>query len=82
MRKEVIRMGGVIVEISNNQKTKSPNKSIVGFSTISVENTKELSTLSVENTQQFIERLCDGDDIEEHQMYDGWVIDYPLDYDP
>jgi len=71
LRKEVIRMGGVIVEISNNQKTKSPSKSIVGFSTI-----------SVENTQQFIERLSDGDDIEEQQMYDGWVIDYPLDYDP
>ena len=71
MRKEVIRMGGVIVERSNNQKTKSPNKSIVGFSTISVENSK-----------QFIERLSDGDDIEEQQMYDGWVIDYPLDYDP
>ncbi len=64
-------MGGVIVEISNNQKTKSPSKSIVGFSTISVENSK-----------QFIERLSDGDDIEEQQMYDGWVIDYPLDYDP
>tara|TARA_B100000029_G_scaffold348452_1_gene340834 strand:+ start:1540 stop:1734 length:195 start_codon:yes stop_codon:yes gene_type:complete len=64
-------MGGVIVERSNNQKTKSPNKSIVGFSTISVENSK-----------QFIERLSDGDDIEEQQMYDGWVIDYPLDYDP
>ena len=71
MRKEVIRMGGVIVERSNNQVSQSPSKSIVGFSTISVENSK-----------QFIERLSDGDDIEEQQMYDGWVIDYPLDYDP
>lgn len=64
-------MGGVIVERSNNQVSQSPSKSIVGFSTISVENSK-----------QFIERLSDGDDIEEQQMYDGWVIDYPLDYDP
>lgn len=64
-------MGGVIVERSNNQELQVSPKSIVGFSTISVENSK-----------QFIERLSDGDDIEEQQMYDGWVIDYPLDYDP
>jgi len=59
LRKEVIRMGGVIVERSNNQ-------------------TKEVR----ETTKHFIERLSDGDDIEEQQGYDGYVIDYPLDYDP
>ena len=35
-----------------------------------------------ETTKHFIERLSDGDDIEEQQGYDGYVIDYPLDYDP
>ena len=59
MRKEVIRMGGVIVEKSNNQNTEVR-----------------------ETTKHFIERLSDGDDIEEQQGYDGYVIDYPLDYDP
>ncbi len=35
-----------------------------------------------EDSKAFIERLSDPDDIEEQLSYDGFVIDYPQDYDP
>ena len=63
-------MGGVIVERSNNQ-----------VSTTSYEVINQKTEVR-ETTKHFIERLSDGDDIEEQQGYDGYVIDYPLDYDP
>ena len=63
-------MGGVIVERSNNEVSTTSYEVI------------NLKTEVRETTKHFIERLSDGDDIEEQQGYDGYVIDYPLDYDP
>ena len=43
---------------------------------------KQTDMKIIEDTKHFIERLTDPDDIEEQQYYDGFVIDFPQDYDP
>ena len=43
---------------------------------------KQTSDVIRETTKHFIERLSDSDDELDKAEYDGFVLDFPQDYDP
>tara|TARA_B100000029_G_scaffold140635_1_gene135832 strand:+ start:1330 stop:1566 length:237 start_codon:yes stop_codon:yes gene_type:complete len=71
LQKVVVTQGGLIVEGKVKQTS-------VKSDGLNLKNSNEIR----ETTKHFIERLSDSDDELDKAEYDGFVLDFPQDYDP